>query len=285
VSSSSSAAVIADEQPSSAEVDVEALEIGLLTEAIYLAYGYDFRRYCYPSLRRRLARRIEAEGLASVSALQDRVLRDRACMSRLLTDLSVNVSSMFRDPAFHRAFREKVVPLLRTYPFVRIWNAGCANGEETWSIAILLHEAGLYERTRIYATDMNGAALDQARSGIFPSGRMRQFGANYSAAGGTGALSDYYVLAGSRAIFPRSLAENIVFAEHNLVTDRSFNEFHVIVCRNVMIYFDRGLQHRVHDLLHNSLGSKESLDSSPHRDHYTPLDDDVRLYRKTGART
>ncbi len=268
--------------------DVESLEIALLLEAVYQAYGYDFRGYSRASLRRRLLRRMEAEGLGSLSALQERVLHDPACMKRLLLDLSVNVSSMFRDPSFYLAFRTKVVPLLRTYPFVRVWNAGCATGEEAYSMAILLREHDLYDRTRIYATDMNQAVLDQARAGTFPLGNMQEYTSNYIRAGGTRAFSEYYVANGRNARFDPSLAENIVFAEHNLVTDRSFNEFHVIMCRNVMIYFDRSLQDHVLGLLHESLtmlgvlaiGLKESLELTSHADCYEPLDASQKLYRR-----
>jgi chemotaxis protein methyltransferase CheR len=174
-------------------------------------------------------------------------------MQRLLSDLSVNVSAMFRDPGFFRVFREKVVPLLRTYPFLRVWNAGCSTGEETYSVAILLKETGLYDRTRIYATDMNAETIEQARVGSYPIAKMREYTANYIRAGGTRPFSEYYAADGDRVVFQRSLAENVVFAQHNLVTDRSFNEFHVIMCRNVMIYFDRELQVHVHDLLYESL--------------------------------
>ena len=268
--------------------DVESLEISLLLEAVYQAYGYDFRRYSRASLRRRLLRRMEAEGLGSLSALQERVLRDQACMTRLLLELSVNVSSMFRDPSFYLVFRTKVVPLLRTYPFVRVWNAGCSTGEEAYSTAILLTEHGLYDRTRIYATDMNQAVLDQARAGAFPIRKMQEYTANYIRAGGTRAFSEYYVANGKSARFDSSLAENIVFAEHNLVTDRSFNEFHVIMCRNVMIYFDRSLQDHVLGLLHESLtmlgvlalGSKESIDFTSHANCYESIDADHKLYRR-----
>ena len=277
-----------EDRTSPRTVDLESLEIDLLTEAIFQAYGFDFRRYSRASLRRRLRRRMEVEGVATISALQDRVLHDRACMSRLFADLSVHVSSMFRDPGFYQAFREKVVPLLRTYPFVRIWNAGCAGGEETYSLAILLRETGLYERARIYATDLNPAVLEQARAGAFPIAKMQEYTSNYIQAGGTRSFSEYYSAHSGRVVFQRSLADNVVFAEHNLVTDRSFNEFHVIVCRNVMIYFDRALQDRVHDLFYGSLitfgvlglGSKESLASTDYGSRYEQLDVTQRLYRK-----
>jgi chemotaxis protein methyltransferase CheR len=268
--------------------DLEAVEIDLLAEGIYEAYGFDFRRYSRPSFRRRVGRRVEAEGLTSISGLLERVLHDPSAMKRLLADLSVNVSAMFRDPGFFRVFRAKVVPQLRTYPFLRVWNAGCATGEETLSVAILLKEAGLYDRTRIYATDMNDAILEQARTRAYPIAKMREYTANYIQAGGTRSFSEYYVADGDRVVFQPSLADNIVFAQHNLVTDRSFNEFHVIMCRNVMIYFDRELQEHVHKLLYESLthfgvlglGSRESIDLSGQRGAYEALDESERLYRK-----
>src|SRR5436305_5453080 len=261
--------------------DLEAVGIDLLAEGIYEAYGFDSHRYARPSCRRRVWRRVEAEGLTSISGLLERVLHDRAVMKRLLADLSVNVSAMFRDPGFFRVFRANVVPQLRTYPFLRVWNAGCATGEETLSMAILLKEAGLYDRTRIYATDMDDATLDQARTRAYPIAKMREYTANYIQAGGTRSFSEYYVADGDRVVFQPSLADNIVFAQHNLVTDRSFNEFHVIMCRNVMIYFDRELQEHVHKLLYESLphftvrrlGSGETLELSGHLEAYEPLDE------------
>jgi chemotaxis protein methyltransferase CheR len=270
--------------------ELEAVEIDLLAEGIYEAYGFDFRRYSRPSFRRRVWRRVEAEGLTSITGLLERVLHDQSAMKRLLADLSVNVSAMFRDPGFFRVFRAKVVPQLNTYPFLRVWNAGCATGEETLSVAILLKEAGLYDRTRIYATDMDDATLEQARTRAYPIAKMREYTANYIQAGGTRSFSEYYVADGDRVVFQPSLAENVVFAQHNLVSDRSFNEFHVIMCRNVMIYFDRELQEHVHKLLYESLtpfgvlglGSRETLEFSDHRQAYEALDETERLYRKVG---
>ena len=266
----------------------EEIEVDLLLEAVYRQYGFDFRGYARASLRRRLWRRATLEGLSTLSGLQERVLHDEACTERLLLDLSVNVTSMFRDPGFFAAFRREVVPLLRTHPFVRIWNAGCSTGEETWSLAILLEEEGLYERTRIYATDMNEAVLAQARAGLFPLDRMQAFTEGYHAAGGARAFSEYYVAGYEGAQFDRRLADNMVFARHNLASDASFNEFQVIVCRNVMIYFGADLQDRVHDLFHASLersgvlalGPRESLAFTSHVDDYEALDADQRLYRK-----
>jgi chemotaxis protein methyltransferase CheR len=274
--------------PESYPPELERIEIELLLEAVFRHYGFDFRSYAYASLRRRLWKRIGAEGLASVSGLQERVLHDRDAMERLLMDLSVNVTSMFRDPNFYRAFRTGVVPLLRTYPFIRVWHAGCSTGEEVYSMAILLREEGLYERARIYATDINEVVLEQARSGIFPLEKMQEYTQNYLRGGGTRSFSEYYTAAYGGALFSPSLRENVVFAQHNLVTDRSFSEFNVILCRNVMIYFDRSLQNRVHELFYESLpmygilalGSKESLKFSKYEDCYEAVDAREKIYRK-----
>src|SRR6185312_16996707 len=173
---------------------------------------------------------MSAERLSTVTQLQDRLLHDPACMERLLLDLSINVTAMFRDPSFYIAFREKVVPALRTYPFTRIWVAGCSTGEEVYSLAILLEEEGLYDRTRIYATDINESVLDRARSGVFPLDKMREYTQNYIKAGGQRAFSEYYLAKYDGAQFQRSLVDNVVFAQHNLVSDGSFNDFNVIVC-------------------------------------------------------
>jgi chemotaxis protein methyltransferase CheR len=268
--------------------DLERLEIDLLLEAIFRRYGFDFREYAPASLRRRLRRRMEAEHLGSISALQERILHDPACMERLLLDLSINVTAMFRDPTFYVAFREKVIPLMRTYPFTRIWHAGCSTGEEVYSMAILLAEEGLYERARIYATDINEAVLDRAKEGVFPMDRMREYTENYIKAGGRRAFSEYYLAKYDGALFDRTLVENVVFAQHNLVSDRSFNEFNVVVCRNVMIYFAKRLQDRVHELFYESLsmfgvlalGAKETIRFTPHEDAYEELDVEERLYRR-----
>jgi chemotaxis protein methyltransferase CheR len=277
----------AREQPSARD-DVEDIEVALLLEGIYRRYGFDFRQYAPASLRRRLWRRAHAEGLQSISGLQEKLLHDSASMERLLLDLSINVTAMFRDPQFYVAFRAKVVPQLRTYPFTRFWVAGCSTGEEVYSLAILLHEEGLYERARIYATDINESVLERARAGVFPLDKMQEYTQNYIKAGGVRAFSEYYLAAYDGAQFQRSLVENVVFAQHNLVSDRSFNEFNVIICRNVMIYFDRALQKRVHTLFYESLanlgvlalGQKEAIQFSPYEDRYEDLDVVEKLYRK-----
>jgi chemotaxis protein methyltransferase CheR len=271
-----------------AQDDLERLEMSLLLEAIYQHYGYDFRGYALASLKRRMWRRAHGEGVDTLSGLQDRVLHDASAMDRLLHDLSINVTSMFRDPSFYSAFREQVVPLLRTYPFIRIWNAGCSTGEETFSLAILLHEEGLYDKTRIYATDINDRVLERARAGCFPLERMRDYTANYLHAGGKEEFSRYYTVEGDMANFADELGSRLVFAGHNLVSDGGFNEFHAIVCRNVMIYFGKGLQDRVHRLFHESLetfgvlalGHKESIKFTSLEQNYEELNVRERLYRK-----
>jgi chemotaxis protein methyltransferase CheR len=209
-------------------------------------------------------------------------------MERLLLDLSINVTAMFRDPTFYLSFRQKVVPLLRTYPFVRIWHAGCSTGEEVYSMAILLQEEGLYDRCRIYATDINEAVLQRAKDGIFPVSSMQENTSNYIAAGGSGTFSEYYTARYDYAIFRPALRENVVFAQHNLVTDASFNHFNVIFCRNVLIYFNNRLQERVQELFLNSmemfgilgLGKKETVRYTNVASNYDEIDAEERLYRR-----
>lgn len=267
---------------------LEDIEIHLLLEGVFRYYGFDFRNYAPASLKRRIWKIIRSENLTTISGLQDQVLHDPACLDRFLIGLSVNVTSMFRDPSFFLAFRSKVVPLLRTYPYIRIWCAGCSTGEEVYSMAILLQEESLYQRCRIYATDMNEVVLRTAKDGIFPVGLMQEYTQNYLQAGGKQSFSEYYTAAYDNAIFRSSLKENIVFSAHNLVTDASFNEFNVILCRNVLIYFNQTLQERVHKLLYESLclfgvlglGHKESLKLTPYEKHYEELENREKLYRR-----
>ena len=276
----------ARERHSSTGVDI--LELDLLLEAVYRCYGYDFRGYARTSMRRRIANIMRSEGVRTISALQERVLHDPACWERFLHGISVNVSAMFRDPSFFLAFRQHAVPLLRTYPFIRVWQAGCSLGEEAYSLAILLEEEGLYDRSLVYATDINEVTLRQARDGIFPANLMRNYGDNYARAGGRRSFSDYYIAQYDLAIVDPSLRRNIVFAQHNLVSDGTFNEFNVILCRNVMIYFTQALQVRTHALLYDSLGrfgvlglgSRESLRFIPQEPFYEPLLPDEKLYRR-----
>lgn len=267
---------------------VEETEVALLLEGMYRVYGADFRDYATASIKRRIREQVRAERLATISALQERVLHDRAALERLLLALSVHVTSMFRDPSFFLTFRHKVVPLLRTYPTVRIWHAGCSTGEEVYSMAILLKEEDLYDRARIYATDISRDVLRRAKDGIFPLAAMQEYTRDYQRAGGTRQFSDYYTAGYDSVAFHDNLKENLLFSEHNLVTDSSFNEFNVVLCRNVMIYFNKSLQARVHDLIYESLamfgvlglGDKETIRFSPHEIAYDEIDGRDRLYRK-----
>lgn len=268
--------------------DVENIEIQLLLEEIYRYYGFDFRNYAMTSLKRRIWNVIRSERLDSVSSLQEKVLRDRSCMERLLLGISVNVTSMFRDPDFFLSLRTKVLPLFHTYPFIRIWHAGCSTGEEVYSMAILLHEEGLYDRCRIYATDINEKVLRKARSGICSLNLMQGYTQLYLQAGGNRSFSEYYTAAYNSIIFRSFLRENIVFSLHNLATDRLFNKFDLILCRNVLIYFDPFLQERVHRLLYKSLnkfgvlalGQSEILKTTAYEQFYEDLDMERRIYRK-----
>lgn len=270
--------------------ELEEIEIRLLLEGVYQRYGFDFREYAEASLTRRVRQCIREEQVTTISGLQEKVLHDPACMERFLTTMSIDVTAMFRDPAFYVALRKKVVPLLRAEPLLRIWHAGCATGEEVYSMAILLREEGLYDKTRLYATDMNGAMLEKAKEGIFPLRAMKDYTANYLQAGGSRSFADYYVAKYDNAIFGPELRANVVWAQHNLVTDASFNEFHLILCRNVMIYFNKSLQARVHNLLYDSLavagilglGSKESIRFTSHEADYEVVDDRQKLYRRNG---
>ncbi|MCA1629633.1 MAG: protein-glutamate O-methyltransferase CheR [Acidobacteria bacterium] len=269
---------------------LEDIEIALLLEGLYRFYGFDFRDYSPASLKRRIVERMRAEKIETISAFQDRVLHDAACMERLLLGLSVHVTSMFRDPSFYLTFRRKVVPVLKTYPTVRVWHAGCSTGEEVYSMAILLQEEGLYRKCVIYATDISREVLRRAREGIFPLASMQEYTTNYVKAGGKHEFSDYYTADYDNVIFHPALKTNVVFAEHNLATDGSFNEFHVILCRNVMIYFNRALQDRVHELIYESLstfgvlglGNKETLKTMSREPFYEKLDARDKLYRKVG---
>lgn len=272
----------------SSGTSLEGIEASLFLEGVYRTYGYDFREYAGASMLRRLRTAMANESVETISALQDRVLHDPACMDRFVRTVAINVTSMFRDPTFFLAFRCKVVPLLRTYPFIRIWIAGCSSGEEVYSMAIVLREEGLYERSLIYATDIITDVLQNAEEGIFPLAKMREYTTNYQQAGGRDDFSSYYRACHENAIFKGDLKENLVFSQHNLATDTSFNEFHVIVCRNVLIYFNKRLQERVLKTFHDSLctfgvlalGRKESLRISEIEHHFEYIDTAERIFRR-----
>ncbi len=269
-------------------VNLEEIELELLLEGIYQYYGYDFRNYARASLKRRIRKVLEGEGLSQISALQNLVLHDSAAIQRMLLGITVNVTSMFRDPSFFLAFRQQVVPLLSTYPYIRLWHAGCSEGQEVYAMAILLQEAGLYDRCRIYATDRNERVLQHAKAGIYPLGLMQQYTQLYLQSGGQHSFSNYYTAAYDSAIFRASLRENILFSQHDLATDGSFNEFNIILCRNVLIYFDPVLQQRVHRLFHESLcrfgilalGRQESLRLSPYAPDYEALVKSEKIFRR-----
>ena len=268
--------------------DTTELEISLLLEVIYQKYGYDFRQYSEAHIRRRVLNRMTMSGLESISQMQSRVLNDETFTSILLQDLSITVTEMFRDPGFYRSLRENVIPVLKTYPFIKIWHAGCSTGEEAYSMSIILQEEGLYDRTTIYATDFNQQVLNYAKQGIFSNKMMKEYTTNYQLSGGKESFSNYYTSDDDNVIMNQSLKKNIVWANHNLVTDSVFAEVHLILCRNVLIYFDRNLQNNVQKLFYNSLidggilclGSKESLRFSDFHEEYTELDKKQRIFKK-----
>jgi chemotaxis protein methyltransferase CheR len=270
--------------------ELERIEINLLLEGIYSIYGFDFRNYLRSSLRRRIYHRLNLEGLPTITSLLEKVLHEPKFIDKLLNDFSIKVTEMFRDPSFFASFRNDVIPLLRNLPEIRIWHAGCATGEEVYSMAILLHEEGLLDKAKIYATDMNEHVIESAKEGKFPLKRMQSFTKNYLQAGGTKEFSSYYTTNHEHARFHSYIKENMMFAQHNLATDRSFNEFHVILCRNVLIYFDSELQNHVHQLFFESLalegflalGNMESL-LTPHKNKYVDFNAPERIFRKVSS--
>jgi chemotaxis protein methyltransferase CheR len=268
--------------------DSETRDIGALLEAVYRHYRYDFRDYAYPSIGRRIWNSVRTERLRTIPELTRKLLDEPACMERFLKAVTVNVTAMFRDPDFYRTFRTQVVPQLRPLPLVRIWHAGCSTGQEVYSLAILLEEEGIYESCLIYATDVNLHALEGARGGIFPLARLREYTANYLAAGGRRPFSEYYTADDRHAIFRGALRRNVVFSRHDLAVDGPFHRFQVILCRNVLIYFNETLAGRIHRLFYESLqtsgflglGSRESLRLTPHEACYEEIESNQSLYRK-----
>jgi len=267
---------------------VEDIEIQLLLEALYQRYHYDFRHYARASIKRRLVQARSQLGFASFSAMQDHLLHDPATLPRLLNYLTVQVSEMFRDPSYFRALREKVIPHLRTYPSLKVWVAGCSNGEELYSLSILFREEGLDQRTLFYATDINPDALKAAEAGIYPLDQIRKFTENHQKSGAPCSLSDYYTADYGRAVFDKSLRSRVVFSDHSLVTDAVFAEMHLISCRNVLIYFDRDLQDRAIGLFRDSLarkgflglGSKESMRFSAHASAFVDFVREEKIYQR-----
>jgi chemotaxis protein methyltransferase CheR len=266
------------------------LELRLLVDAIYLKYHYDFRGYAAASLKRRLTTAMTRFGCQTLSQLQDKLLHEPATFPPLLDYLTVQVSQMFRDPAYYKALRDDVVPLLRTYPSLKIWVAGCSAGEEVYSLAILLREEGLLERTLIYATDINAHALKKAEAGVYALELLPEFTRNHQRSGARSSLSEHYTAAYGRAIFDKTLRRHMVFADHSLATDSVFAEVHLVSCRNVLIYFDRSLQDRALGLFREALvrkgflglGTKESLRLSAHRDAFESFSAAERIYQRRG---
>lgn len=268
----------------------EKIEFDLLLQAIYLKYGYDFRDYAKASVRRRILHRLSLSNLNNVSQMQHKLLYDKQFFESLLLDLTINVTEMFRDPSFFRSLRKIVIQELKKLPFIKIWHAGCSSGEEVYSMAILLKEEGLYDRTRIYATDSNEEIIGKAKKGVFAIDKMKDYTRNYKNAGGKASFADYYMAKYDHAIMDKSLKKNIVFSDHNLVTDGVFGEMNLIICRNVLIYFNKELQERVFKLFCESLqeggflclGSKETIRFSKYSDYFKNVLEGEKIYRING---
>ena len=267
---------------------IEDIEVDLLLEAIFERYGHDFRAYGRASINRRVKRFLCDSGCKTVSEMIPRLLHEKAFFEKMVRYFSITVTEMFRDPPVHQYIRKQVVPALKTYPFIRVWNAGCATGEEAYSLAILLKEEGIYEKTTLFATDFNDEALEKAKEGIYLSENVKEFTSNYQKAGGMNSFSEYYhARYGAVAIDP-SLKKNITFANHNLVTDSVFSEMHLILCRNVLIYFSKPLQDRVLRLFSESLvpggflclGTRENIAFSDVTDHFKPFNEELRIFQK-----
>ena len=270
------------------QLENQDIEIRLFVEAIYQKYGYDFRNYSQAHVKRRILNRFNLSGMKYITDMIHESIYNHKFVDQMLMDLSITVTEMFRDATFYKALREEILPILQTYPFIKIWHAGCASGEEVYSMAIMLNEEGLYGKSQIYATDFNPIIIKQAKDGIYPINRIKEFTVNYQKSGGKGSFSDYYTANYESAKLLDALKKNIVFATHNLVTDSVFAEVNLVVCRNVLIYFDRELQDKVIRLFVDSLpgggilclGSKENLQFSDHWDQFNPLIPKERIYIK-----
>ncbi|MCJ8154395.1 protein-glutamate O-methyltransferase CheR [Chryseobacterium sp. SSA4.19] len=262
-------------------------EVEYLIKDVYDRYGYDFSEYSRASFKRRINRICLIDRFTSFAELRYTVINDPEYLKRFIEEITVNVTEMFRDPQFFKALREKILPQLGTYPLIRIWVAGCSTGEEAYSMAILLKEANLYHKSLIYGTDLNPSVLEKARSGVFPLHQMKLYSENYMLSGGTKDFSDYYTANYDSVRFDKSLQQKLILSTHNLVSDSSFNSFQLIICRNVLIYFDRGLQERVFRLFDNSLenlgflalGAKETLRFSKLDKNFHQIDDQ-RIWKK-----
>lgn len=251
-------------------------------------YGFDFSNYSRPSVKRRLQRFMQLHNSTGLYDLMEKLTAAESFFKLFLEEFTVNVTGMFRDPAFFKALREQVIPQLATYPYLKIWHAGCSTGEEVYSMAIVLKEEGLYNKTRIYATDINGRALAEAKAGLYDLSNMQEYTARYFESGGKNAFSDYYTAKYNKVLLDKSLKTNILFTNHNLANDASFNEFHLIICRNVLIYFNRSLQQKVIKLFYDSLvtfgflglGTKESVIFSDMKKQFEEVNHKLRIYRK-----
>jgi chemotaxis protein methyltransferase CheR len=270
------------------DVALDDLEIDLLLEGVARHWGHDLRGYARAPLKRRALALLAAEGVASLSGLQERVLHDAGAMARFLGAVTTGAGGIFRDPDFFLAFRRRIVPLLRTYPFARIWHAGCSTGEDVYALAVVLVEEGLAPRVRTYATDLAEGVLQRAKAGVYSTDDLPAAEARYVRGGGRGSLADHVTIGPDGMRFHASLRDNVVFGQHNLATDRSFNEFNVVLCRDVTVHFSRELQTRVLGVLHGSLcrlgilglGARESLRGTGYEERFEPLDPDVRLFRR-----
>ncbi len=272
----------------SAPQETEDIEAALFLEAIKMKYGYDFSGYSRAHIKRRIQNRLGKTGFQSILELAHHVIKDETLFSKVLSDFSINVTAMFRDPAFFKYLRNHVIPVLESYPQINIWHAGCSSGEEVYSMAILLKECGLYDRCQIYATDFNCNILSKAKDGIYSLEEIREYTQNYNLAGGTRSFSEYYLAKYNHAILELDLKRKIVFAEHNLVADGSFGEMNLILCRNVLIYFKKPLQNRVNRLFLDSLskggylclGPKETLAYSDVSADFESVSEEFKVYRK-----
>lgn len=270
-------------------IHIQEIELNLLLQAVHLKYGYDFSNYSKAHLKRRIMHRLNLSEMGTISEMTNKILWDYEFYKTFLQDLSINVTEMFRDPEFYRSFREKVIPDLSTYAHIKVWHAGCSTGEEVYSLAIILKEENLLHKTQIYATDFNKQVLESAKRGIYSKKDIELYSRNYLESGGKGQLSDYYTSKYGSVLFESSLAKNVVFADHNLVTDGVFAEMHLIFCRNVLIYFDKTLQNRVLDLFSHSLikrgflclGTKESLKFSGVENEFEIIDKNTKIYKKS----
>jgi chemotaxis protein methyltransferase CheR len=279
-------------ESTSHEPETEDLEVRLLLEAMAAKYGYDLRAYQPASMKRRVQSALLKSGSGNLGDLQHRLLHDAALFATVLHDLTVQVTEMFRDPSFYRNFRAEVIPVLRTYPLLKIWHAGCSSGEEVYATAILLTEEGLYERSQIYATDLSTQALDRAREGVYPSHRLVAFTDSYAAFGGERSFEEYYSAAYDHIAVKPALRKNIVFFQHDLVSDHVFGEMNVIFCRNVLIYFDRQLRARVLAKFEQGLsrggylclGSSEQIVESGPGLSFVEVAGGQRIYRHQGRR-